>query len=123
MTVASLKAWGWLITFLLSIILVAMSLYIRLKLAESPLYAALKSQRKTSTAPLKESFGNWANFKIVLLVLLGATAGQGIVWYTGQFYALSFLQSVMKVDIVKASTIVAIAILFGMQFFTVFGAH
>ena len=119
---ADWKAWGWRIPFLLSIFLVAMSLYIRLKLKESPLYASLKSQGKTSLAPLKESFGNWANFKIVLLVLLGATAGQGIVWYTGQFYALSFLQSVMKVDIVKASTIVAIAILFGMSFFTVFGA-
>src|SRR5713226_9516022 len=119
---ADFKAWGWRIPFLLSIILVAMSLYIRLKLAESPLYASLKSAGKTSIAPLKESFGNWANFKIVLLVLLGATAGQGIVWYTGQFYALSFLQSVMKVDIVKASTIVAIAILLGMPFFTVFGA-
>ena len=119
---ADWKAWGWRIPFLLSIFLVAMSLYIRLKLKESPLYASLKSQGKTSLAPLKESFGNWANFKIVLLVLLGATAGQGIVWYTGQFYALSFLQSVMKVDIVKASTIVAIAILFGMPFFAVFGA-
>src|SRR5213083_79616 len=113
MSDADFKSWGWRIPFLLSIFLVAMSLYIRLKLAESPLYAALKSQGKTSIAPLKESFGNWANFKIVLLVVLGATAGQGIVWYTGQFYALSFLQSVMKVDIVKSSTIVAIAILFG----------
>ena len=122
MTDADFKAWGWRIPFLLSIILVMMSLYIRLKLSESPLYASLKSQGKTSTNPLKESFGNWANFKIVLLVLFGATAGQGIVWYTGQFYALSFLQSVMKVDIVKSSTIVAIAILFGMPFFTVFGA-
>jgi MFS family permease len=122
MTDANWKAWGWRIPFLLSILLVAMSLYIRLKLKESPLYASLKSQGKTSLAPLKESFGNWANFKIVLLVLFGATAGQGIVWYTGQFYALSFLQSVMKVDIVKASTIVAIAILLGMPFFTVFGA-
>jgi MFS family permease len=116
------KTWGWRIPFLLSIVLVAMSMYIRLKLAESPLYASLKSAGKTSLAPLKESFGNWANFKIVLLVLLGATAGQGIVWYTGQFYALSFLQSVMKVDIVKSSIIVAVAILFGMPFFTVFGA-
>jgi MFS family permease len=119
---ADFKAWGWRIPFLLSIVLVAMSLYIRMKLSESPLYAALKSQGKTSLAPLKESFGNWKNFKIVLLVLLGATAGQGIVWYTGQFYALSFMQSVMKIDIVKASTVVAIAILFGMPFFTVFGA-
>ena len=104
---ADFKAWGWRIPFLLSIILVAMSLYIRLKLAESPLYAALKSQGKTSLAPLKESFGRWSNFKIVLLVLLGATAGQGIVWYTGQFYALAWMQSALKIDIVKSSTIVA----------------
>jgi MFS family permease len=116
------KAWGWRIPFLLSIILVAMSFYIRMKLAESPLYAALKSQGKTSTAPLREAFGNWANFKIVLLVLFGATAGQGVVWYTGQFYALSFMQSIMKLDIVKASIIVAIAVLVGMPFFTVFGS-
>src|SRR5216684_5028631 len=108
---ADFKAWGWRIPFLLSIILVGMSLYIRLKLAESPLYASLKSAGKTSIAPLKEAFGNWSNFKIVLLVLLGATAGQGIVWYTGQFYALAFLQSVMKVDATKASIIVAVAIL------------
>jgi len=119
---ADFKSWGWRVPFLLSIILVAMSLYIRLKLAESPLYASLKSAGKTSIAPLKEAFGNWANLKIVLLVLFGATAGQGIVWYTGQFYALSFLQSVLKVDLVKSSTCVAIAILFGMPFFTVFGA-
>jgi len=116
------KTWGWRIPFLLSIILVAMSFYIRMKLAESPLYAALKSQGKTSIAPLKEAFGNWANFKIVLLVLFGATAGQGVVWYTGQFYALSFMQSIMKLDIVKSSIIVAIAVLIGMPFFTVFGA-
>jgi MFS family permease len=122
MTDASFKAWGWRIPFLLSIILVVMSFYIRMKLSESPLYAALKSQGKTSTAPLKEAFGNWSNFKIVLLVLLGATAGQGVVWYTGQFYALSFMQSIMKIDLVKSSTIVAIAVLLAMPFFTVFGA-
>src|SRR5437870_6043588 len=92
MSDAAFKAWGWRIPFLLSIFLVAMSLYIRLKLKESPLYASLKRQGKTSLAPLKESFGRWSNFKIVLLVLLGATAGQGIVWYTGQFYALAFMQ-------------------------------
>src|SRR6266480_4357407 len=119
---ADFKAWGWRIPFLLSIILVAMSFNIRMKLAESPLYAALKSQGKTSVAPLKEAFGNWANFKIVLLVLFGATAGQGVVWYTGQFYALAFMQSIMKVDIVKSSIIVAIAVLLGMPFFTVFGS-
>ena len=116
------KVWGWRVPFLLSIILVAMSLYIRMRMKESPLFASLKSQGKTSIAPLRDSFAHWANLKIVLLVLFGATAGQGIVWYTGQFYALSFLQTVMKVDMVKSSIIVAIAILFGMPFFTVFGA-
>ncbi len=119
---ADFKAWGWRIPFLLSILLVAMSFYIRMRLAESPLYSSLKSQGKTSAAPLKEAFGNWANFKIVLLVLLGATAGQGVVWYTGQFYALSFMQSIMKLDLVKSSTVVAIAVLLGMPFFTVFGS-
>jgi MFS family permease len=119
---ADFKAWGWRIPFLLSIILVAMSFYIRMKLAESPLYASLKSAGKTSIAPLKESFGNWKNFRIVLLVLLGATAGQGVVWYTGQFYALSFMQSIMKIDIVKSSIVVAVAVLLGMPFFTVFGS-
>ena len=119
---ADFKSWGWRVPFLLSLILVIMSFYIRMKLAESPLYAALKSQGRTSVAPLKEAFGNWANFKIVLLVLLGATAGQGVVWYTGQFYALSFMQSIMKLDIVKSSTIIAIAVLLGMPFFTVFGS-
>jgi MFS family permease len=122
MSAEDFKAWGWRVPFLLSIVLVGMSLYIRLKMSESPLFAALKSQGKTSLAPLKESFGRWSNLKIVLLVLFGATAGQGIVWYTGQFYALSFLQSTMKVDIVKSSIIVAIALLFGMPFFTLFGA-
>ncbi|MGN6184998.1 MAG: MFS transporter [Thermoanaerobaculia bacterium] len=122
MSAEDFKAWGWRVPFLLSILLVAMSLYIRMKMSESPLFAALKSQGKTSTAPLKESFGQWANLKIVLLVLLGATAGQGIVWYTGQFYALSFLQSVLKVDITKSSIIVAVALLLGMPFFVLFGA-
>ena len=122
MSDADFKAWGWRIPFLLSILLVAMSLYIRMKLAESPLYASLKSQGKTSVAPLKESFANWANFKIVLLVLLGATAGEGVVWYCGQFYALSFMQSIMKISVVKSSIVVAIAVLLGMPLFTLFGA-
>jgi len=122
MTDEAFKAWGWRVPFLLSILLVVMSLYIRMRMSESPLFASLKSQGKTSLAPLRESFGNRANLKIVLLVLFGATAGQGIVWYTGQFYALSFLQSVLKVDIVKSSIIVAVALLLGMPFFTVFGA-
>src|SRR2546423_4313438 len=117
MTDADFKAWGWRVPFLLSIVLVAMSLYIRMKLQESPLFAALKRERQTSLAPLRESFGQWSNFKIVLLVLFGATAGQGIVWYTGQFYALSFLQSVMKLDLERSSIIVAIAIFLAMPFF------
>jgi MFS family permease len=122
MSADDFKLWGWRVPFLLSIVLVGMSLYIRLKLKESPLFSSLKAAGKSSLAPLKESFGNWANFKIVLLVLLGATAGQGIVWYTGQFYALAFLQTVMKVDATKASIIVAVAIFFGMPFFVVFGS-
>jgi MFS family permease len=122
MTDAAFSSWGWRIPFLLSIVLVGMSFYIRMRMAESPLFASLKSQGKTSSSPLKESFGNWPNVKLVLLVLLGATAGQGVVWYTGQFYALSFLQSIMKVDITKSSIIVAIALLLGMPFFVVFGA-
>jgi MFS family permease len=122
MSDATFKAWGWRVPFLLSIVLVAMSLYIRLRLQESPLFAALKRGRQTSAAPLRESFARWSNFKIVLLVLFGATAGQGVVWYTGQFYALSFLQSVMKLDLVRSSIVVAVAILLAMPFFTVFGA-
>jgi MFS family permease len=119
---ADFKSWGWRIPFLLSLLLVAMSFYIRLKMKESPLFASIKAQGKTSLAPLAESFGNWKNFRIVLLVLLGATAGQGVVWYTGQFYALSFLQTILKIDIVTASVVVAVALLLGMPFFVVFGA-
>src|SRR5207247_1362398 len=122
MSDATFKSWGWRLPFLLSIILVGMSLYIRMRLQESPLYAALKREGQTSVAPLKESFARWSNFKIVLLVLFGATAGQGIVWYTGQFYALSFLQNTMKLDLVRSSIIVAVAIFLAMPFFTVFGA-
>jgi MFS family permease len=122
MSEAAFSAWGWRIPFLLSILLVGLSLYIRMKMKESPLFAKLKSQGKTSVAPLRDSFANWANLKIVLLVLFGATAGQGIVWYTGQFYALSFLQTTLKIDLVKSSIIVAIALLLGLPFFVLFGA-
>ena len=122
MTDADFKAWGWRIPFLLSLLLVGMSFYIRLRMSESPLFSSLKAAGKSSVAPLRESFGNWANSRIVLLVLFGATAGQGVVWYTGQFYALSFLQTVLKVDLVKASIAVAIALALGMPFFVVFGA-
>jgi MFS family permease len=118
---ADFKAWGWRIPFLLSLLLVAMSFYIRMRLQESPLFASVKESGKTSLAPLAESFGNWANLKIVLLVLFGATAGQGVVWYTGQFYALSFLQTTLKLDLGKASVIIAIALALGMPFFVFFG--
>jgi MFS family permease len=122
MSDADFKAWGWRVPFLLSIVLVMISFWIRMTLKESPLFASIKAQGKSSTAPLRESFGNWANLRIVLLVLFGATAGQGIVWYTGQFYALSFLQTVLKIDLAKASVIVAVALLLAMPFFVVFGA-
>ncbi|HEV7427286.1 MAG TPA: MFS transporter [Thermoanaerobaculia bacterium] len=122
MSDADFKAWGWRVPFLLSMILVIISLWIRMALKESPLFASIKAQGKASIAPLRESFGNWANLRIVLLVLFGATAGQGIVWYTGQFYALSFLQSALKIDLAKASIIVAVALLLAMPFFVVFGA-
>ncbi|HET8796479.1 MAG TPA: MFS transporter [Thermoanaerobaculia bacterium] len=122
MSEAAFRAWGWRVPFLLSILLVALSLYIRLRMKESPLFQKLKTQGKTSAAPLRESFARWSNMKIVLLVLFGATAGQGIVWYTGQFYALSFLQSVLEIDIVRSSIIVAAALLLGIPFFVLFGA-
>jgi MFS family permease len=115
------KSWGWRIPFLLSILLVAMSLYIRLRLRESPLFASLKLAGKTSTTPIKDSLGNRRNWKIILLVLFGAAAGQAVVWYTGQFYALFFLQNVLKVEFVLANIIVAIALALGTPFFILFG--
>ncbi|HEV7921495.1 MAG TPA: MFS transporter [Thermoanaerobaculia bacterium] len=122
MSEADFKAWGWRIPFLLSILLVGMSLYIRLKLKESPLFSKLKSEGKTSTTPLRDSLGNRKNWKVILLVLFGAAAGQAVVWYTGQFYALFFLQNVLKVEFVMANIIVAIALALGTPFFIVFGA-
>ncbi|HUP44149.1 MAG TPA: MFS transporter [Thermoanaerobaculia bacterium] len=116
------RTWGWRIPFLLSIVLVGMSLYIRLKLKESPLFTKLKSEGKTSTAPIRDSLGNRKNWKIILLVLFGAAAGQAVVWYTGQFYALFFLQHVLKVEFVLANIIVAVALALGTPFFIVFGA-
>jgi MFS family permease len=110
------------VPFLLSLVLVGMSLYIRMSLAESPLFQSIKASGTSSTAPLRESFGNWSNFKIVLLVLFGATAGQGIVWYTGQFYAMSFLQTTLKLTITQSNIIIATALALGMPFFIVFGA-
>jgi MFS family permease len=105
-----------------SIILVLISLYIRLKMKESPIFAQLKATGMTSTQPLKDAFTKWANLKLVLISLFGATAGQGVVWYTGQFYALFYMQTVLKVNVKTANIVVAIALLIGMPFFTVVGA-
>jgi MFS family permease len=116
------KAWGWRIPFLLSAILLGVSLYIRLRLKESPLFTSLKSQGKASSTPLRDSFGNARNWKLIFLALFGATAGEAVVWYTGQFYALYYLQTTLKVPFQMAYTIVAIALLVGTPFFLVFGA-
>src|SRR5580704_10174050 len=104
------SAYGWRIPFLISIILVAISLYIRLKMKESPIFAQLKSAGMSSTEPLKDAFTHWANLKKVLISLFGATAGQGVVWYTGQFYALFYMQTVLKVNARSANIIIAIAL-------------
>ncbi len=122
MTADQFKEWGWRIPFLASIILVAISLYIRLKMKESPIYAQIKSAGMTSAAPLKEAFTKWSNLKRVLISLFGATAGQGVVWYAGQFYALFYMQTILKVNPKTANIIIAVALLIGMPLFTVFGA-
>jgi MFS family permease len=122
MSADDFKAWGWRVPFLLSIILVSISLYIRLKMKESPIFSQIKSAGMTSTKPLTDAFGHWGNLKRVLISLFGATAGQGVVWYTGQFYALFYLQTILKVNTKTSNIIVAIALLCAMPFFTVFGA-
>ena len=122
MTDADFKAWGWRIPFLLSAVLVVVSYYIRARMAESPLFARLKAEGRTSTRPIAESYGTAERWKVFFTVLLGATAGQAVVWYTGQFYALIFLQSVLKLPLDTAYTIVALGLLFGTPFFVVFGA-
>jgi MFS family permease len=114
--------WGWRIPFLISIILVTISLYIRLKMKESPIFTQIKTAGMTSLQPLTDAFGKWENLKRVLISLFGATAGQGVIWYTGQFYALFYLQSVLKVNAKTSNIIVAIALLCAMPFFTVFGS-
>lgn len=114
--------WGWRIPFLLSIILLAISVWIRLSLNESPLFQKMKSEGKTSKAPLTESFARWGNLKIVILALLGLTAGQAVVWYTGQFYALFFLTQTLKVDASTANILIALSLAIGTPFFIVFGS-
>ncbi len=114
-------AWGWRIPFVVSILLLGISVWIRLSMNESPAFQKMKSEGKTSKAPLSESFGQWKNLKIVLLALFGLVAGQGVVWYTGQFYALFFMTSVLKVDAATANIMVAVALLIGTPFFVIFG--
>ncbi|WP_345244182.1 MFS transporter [Nibrella saemangeumensis] len=119
--VDAFSSWGWRIPFLLSAFLVAISIYIRLKMSESPLFQKIKSEGKISKNPLAESFGKKDNLKMVLLALFGATAGQGVIWYTGQFYALSFIQKTCNIEFVQSNYIVAIALLIATPFFIIFG--
>lgn len=115
-------SWGWRLPFILSIFLVAISLYIRLRMKESPIFTHIKTTGMTSAQPLKDAFTKWDNLKRVLISLFGATAGQGVVWYTGQFYALFYLQTILKVNTTSANYIVATALLLGIPFFVLFGA-
>jgi MFS family permease len=114
--------WGWRVPYAMSGLLLAVSVWIRLKLSESPAFARMKSEGKTSKAPLTESFGQWGNLKIVILALIGGTAGQAVVWYTGQFYTLFFLQTFLKVDGPTANILIAISLILGTPFFLVFGS-
>jgi MFS family permease len=118
---AAFTDWGWRVPFLLSAVLLAVSIWIRMKLSESPVFQKMKEEGKTSKAPLKEAFGNWANAKIAILALLGATAGEAVVWYAGQFYALFFLTQTIKVDPVTANILIAIALAIGTPGFILFG--
>jgi MFS family permease len=113
--------WGWRLPFFASALLLGVSLWIRLQLNESPVYQKMKSAGATSKAPLKEAFGTWRNARLVLIALLGAVAGQAVVWYTGQFYALFYLEKILKVDSATANVLIALALLIGTPFFVIFG--
>jgi MFS family permease len=115
------RDWGWRVPFLVSIVLLAVSLWIRMQLAESPVFQRMKDEGTTSKAPLTEAFGRWSNAKWVLIALLGAVAGQAVVWYTGQFYALFFLEKTLKVDGATANVLIALALAIGTPFFILFG--
>ena len=115
------ETWGWRIPFLASALLLVVSVYIRLQLAESPVFLEMKQEAALSKAPLTESFARWDNLRLVILALLGATAGQAVVWYGGQFYALFFLTQVLKVDVQAANYLIAAALVIGTPFFIVFG--
>ena len=121
MTADAFREWGWRVPFLISIGLVLVSLYIRLRMQESPIFTHIKSAGMTSARPLKEAFTKWVNLKRVLISFFGATAGQGVVWYTGQFYALFYLQTILNVHDTSANYIVAVALLMGMPLFVFFG--
>src|SRR5436853_1853350 len=114
--------WGWRVPFLLSIILLGVSLWIRIQLNESPVFLRMKEEGKTSKRPLTEAFGQWSNAKIAILALLGATAGEAVVWYGGQFYALFFLTQTLKVPGTNAQIMIAVSLALGTPFFIVFGA-
>ncbi|WP_232788367.1 MFS transporter [Macromonas nakdongensis] len=119
---AAFADWGWRVPFIVSIVMLGISVYIRLTMNESPAFKKMKEEGKTSKAPLTESFGQWKNLKIVLLALFGLVAGQAVVWYSGQFYALFFLTSVLKVDSSTANLLVAASLIIGTPFFVVFGS-
>ena len=114
--------WGWRVPFVVSILLLAVSVWIRLSMNESPAFAKMKAEGRTSKAPLSESFGQWKNLKIVILALIGLTAGQAVVWYSGQFYALFFMTQALKVDGPSANIFVAVSLIIGTPFFIIFGA-
>ncbi|GAN49246.1 MFS transporter [Methylobacterium radiotolerans] len=118
---AAFAEWGWRIPFLVSVLLLGISVWIRLQLSESPAFKKMKEEGKTSKAPLTEAFGEWRNAKFAIIALFGLVAGQGVVWYTGQFYALFFLQSILKVDGYTANLLIAWSLLLGTGFFVVFG--
>lgn len=121
MSAEAFDDWGWRVPFWVSIVMVFISFIIRRNMSESPLFAKAKAEGKTSTNPLKDSFGKKYNFKFVLLALFGATMGQGVVWYTGQFYAMSFIKTVCNVDAIQTDELMSIALLMGTPFFVLFG--
>ncbi|HPM31393.1 MAG TPA: MFS transporter [Chryseolinea sp.] len=121
MEISAFNEWGWRIPFILSAVLVIVSIFIRMKMSESPMFAKLKAEGKVSKNPIKESFGNKENLKLVLIALFGATAGQGVVWYTGQFYAMSFIEKTCNIDFIQTRNIIAIALLIGTPLFIYFG--
>jgi MHS family proline/betaine transporter-like MFS transporter len=121
MDIVEFNDWGWRIPFILSAILVGVSVFIRMRMHESPLFAKIKAEGKISKNPIKESFGNKENLKLVLIALFGAAAGQGVVWYTGQFYAMTFIEKTCNVEFVQTRNIIAVALLIGTPLFIYFG--